>query len=75
MILFPFGTGGPVAITICASLKSRNTIHFPSGSIDLIQEVTLVLGFVDDATVTEFVADKTRQTLDDFVTWETTALQ
>jgi hypothetical protein len=29
------------------------------------------LGFVDDATVVEFVADKARQALDDFMTWET----
>jgi uncharacterized membrane protein YkvA (DUF1232 family) len=41
---------------------------------DLIPDKTPFLGFVDDATVVEFVADKTRQTLDDFMTWETTAL-
>jgi hypothetical protein len=29
------------------------------------------LGFVDDANVIEFVAAKTRRTLDDFMTWET----
>jgi uncharacterized membrane protein YkvA (DUF1232 family) len=39
---------------------------------DLIPDATPVLGFVDDATVIEFVTDKTRQTLDDFMTWETT---
>jgi uncharacterized membrane protein YkvA (DUF1232 family) len=39
---------------------------------DLIPDKTPFLGFVDDATVVEFVADKTRQTLDDFMTWETT---
>ena len=38
---------------------------------DLIPDATPVLGFVDDATVIEFVTDKTRQTLDDFMTWET----
>jgi uncharacterized membrane protein YkvA (DUF1232 family) len=38
---------------------------------DLIPDKTPFLGFVDDATVIEFVADKTRQTLDDFMTWET----
>jgi uncharacterized membrane protein YkvA (DUF1232 family) len=41
---------------------------------DLIPDATPVLGFVDDATVVEFVADKTRQTLDDFMTWETSAV-
>jgi len=39
---------------------------------DLIPDKTPFLGFVDDATVIEFVADRTRQTLDDFMTWETT---
>jgi uncharacterized membrane protein YkvA (DUF1232 family) len=39
---------------------------------DLIPDQTPFLGFVDDATVVEFVADKTRQTLDDFMAWETT---
>ena len=34
---------------------------------DLIPDATPVLGFVDDATVIEFVTDKTRQTLDDFM--------
>jgi len=38
---------------------------------DLIPDKTPFLGFVDDATVIEFVADRTRQTLDDFMTWET----
>jgi uncharacterized membrane protein YkvA (DUF1232 family) len=41
---------------------------------DLIPDKTPFLGFVDDATVVEFVVDKTRQTLDDFMTWETSAL-
>ncbi len=40
---------------------------------DLIPDATPVLGFVDDATVIEFVTDKTRQILDDFMTWETTS--
>ena len=38
---------------------------------DLIPDKTPFLGFVDDATVVEFVVDRTRQTLDDFMTWET----
>ena len=38
---------------------------------DLIPDQTPFLGFVDDAIVVGFVADKTRQALDDFMIWET----
>ena len=38
---------------------------------DLIPDKIPFLGFVDDATIVGFVADKTRQTLDDFMMWET----
>jgi len=38
---------------------------------DLIPDVTPFLGFVDDAIVVGFVADKARQTLDEFMIWET----
>ena len=41
--------------------------------LDLLPDKTPFLGFVDDATVIEFVTDKTRPVLDDFMTWETTA--
>jgi uncharacterized membrane protein YkvA (DUF1232 family) len=40
---------------------------------DLIPDDTPFLGFVDDATVIEFAATRTRQTLDDFMAWETAA--
>jgi uncharacterized membrane protein YkvA (DUF1232 family) len=38
---------------------------------DLIPDKTPFLGFVDDAIVVGFVVEKTRQTLDDFMIWET----
>ena len=38
---------------------------------DLIPDTTPLFGFVDDAIVIGFVADKTRQALDDFMIWET----
>jgi uncharacterized membrane protein YkvA (DUF1232 family) len=41
---------------------------------DLIPDKTPFLGFVDDATVVEFVAARIRQTLDDFMTWETRSM-
>jgi uncharacterized membrane protein YkvA (DUF1232 family) len=40
---------------------------------DLIPDEVPFLGFVDDATVMTFAVGRTRQTLDDFMTWETTA--
>jgi uncharacterized membrane protein YkvA (DUF1232 family) len=40
---------------------------------DLIPDDTPFLGFVDDATVIEFAVTRTRQTLDDFMAWETAA--
>jgi uncharacterized membrane protein YkvA (DUF1232 family) len=41
---------------------------------DLIPDEVPFLGFVDDATVMQFAVARTRQALDDFMTWETTAL-
>jgi uncharacterized membrane protein YkvA (DUF1232 family) len=41
---------------------------------DLIPDRTPFLGFVDDAIVVGFVVDKTRQTLDEFMIWETSGV-
>jgi uncharacterized membrane protein YkvA (DUF1232 family) len=38
---------------------------------DLIPDEIPFLGFVDDATVIAFAVGRARQTLDDFMTWET----
>ena len=38
---------------------------------DLIPDETPFIGFADDANIIEFVTDKTRRTLDDFMMWET----
>ncbi len=38
---------------------------------DLLPDSTPFLGFIDDAIVVEFVVDKTRPTLDEFMIWET----
>ena len=39
--------------------------------VDLIPDMAPIIGLVDDAIVVEFVVEKTRQTLDDFMIWET----
>jgi len=41
----------------------------------LIPDKTPFLGFVDDATVVGFVVEKTGQTLDDFMIWETNGVR
>ncbi len=41
---------------------------------DLIPDRTPFLGFVDDAIVVQFVVDRTRQTLDEFMIWETSGV-
>ena len=40
---------------------------------DLIPDEVPFLGFLDDATVVAFAVARTRESLDDFMTWETTA--
>jgi len=41
---------------------------------DLIPDEIPFLGFLDDATVVAFAVARTRESLDDFMIWETTAL-
>jgi uncharacterized membrane protein YkvA (DUF1232 family) len=41
--------------------------------LDLIPDWIPGLGFLDDATILAFAVQKTRETLDDFKTWETAA--
>ncbi|MFZ3375166.1 MAG: YkvA family protein [Chthoniobacterales bacterium] len=41
--------------------------------LDLIPDAIPALGFLDDATVLALAVRRARQTLDDFMTWETTA--
>jgi uncharacterized membrane protein YkvA (DUF1232 family) len=41
---------------------------------DLIPDEIPFLGFLDDATVVSFAVARTRQALDEFMIWETTAL-
>ena len=41
--------------------------------LDVIPDALPALGFLDDATVLALAVRRSRQTLDDFMTWETTA--
>ncbi len=49
-------------------------INYFVDPFDLIPDEIPFLGFLDDATVISFAVQRTRQTLDDFMTWETTAI-
>jgi uncharacterized membrane protein YkvA (DUF1232 family) len=42
--------------------------------LDLIPDWIPGLGFLDDATILAFAVQRTRETLDQFTTWETTSL-
>jgi uncharacterized membrane protein YkvA (DUF1232 family) len=42
--------------------------------LDVIPDALPALGYLDDATVLALAARRARQTLDDFMLWETTAL-
>ena len=50
-------------------------LNYLVDQFDLIPDKVPFLGFVDDAIVVGFVADKTRQTLDDFMIWETNGVR
>jgi uncharacterized membrane protein YkvA (DUF1232 family) len=63
--------GEYVQISDNAILWIVAALNYLIDPFDLIPDSTPILGFVDDATVIEFVTDKTRQTLDDFMMWET----
>jgi uncharacterized membrane protein YkvA (DUF1232 family) len=60
-------------ITHDALLWIVAALNYLVDPFDLIPDKTPFLGFIDDAAVVEFVADRTRQTLDDFMTWETSS--
>ncbi len=58
-------------ITHDALLWIVAALNYLVDPFDLIPDKTPFLGFIDDAAVVEFVVDRTRQTLDNFMTWET----
>ena len=55
------------------SLVIIAAIIYVVNPLDLIPNAIPALGFLDDATVLALAVRRTRQTLDDFMTWETTA--
>jgi uncharacterized membrane protein YkvA (DUF1232 family) len=58
-------------VTHDAMLWIVAALNYLVDPFDLIPDKTPFLGFIDDAAVVEFVVDRTRPSLDDFMTWET----
>jgi uncharacterized membrane protein YkvA (DUF1232 family) len=66
-----YGHGEYKQVSDDALLWIVMALNYLVDPFDLIPDSIPFLGFVDDAIVVEFVVDKTRQTLDDFMIWET----
>jgi uncharacterized membrane protein YkvA (DUF1232 family) len=58
-----------------ALLWIATALNYLIDPVDLIPDMAPFLGFVDDAIVVEFVVEKTRKTLDDFMIWETVGVR
>ncbi len=54
-----------------ASKVAASTIIYVVNPLDLIPDALPALGFLDDATVLALAVRRSRQTLDDFMAWET----
>jgi uncharacterized membrane protein YkvA (DUF1232 family) len=61
------------AIPESALLSIIAALNYLVNPFDLIPDEIPFLGFLDDATVMTFAVQRTREDLDDFMTWETCA--
>jgi uncharacterized membrane protein YkvA (DUF1232 family) len=69
-----YGRGEYRKVSQNALLSIVAAISYMVDPFDLIPDEIPFLGFLDDAVVISFAVARTKQTLDDFMTWETTAL-
>jgi uncharacterized membrane protein YkvA (DUF1232 family) len=65
------GTYSPRDVPDDALLWMIAALNYFVDPFDLIPDDVPFLGFVDDATVVEFAVSRTKDTLDDFMIWET----
>ena len=63
------------AVPQSALFSIITAINYLVDPFDLIPDEIPFLGFLDDATVIAFTVQKTREDLDDFMTWETIAIE
>jgi uncharacterized membrane protein YkvA (DUF1232 family) len=61
------------AVSQSSLLSITAALNYLVDPFDLIPDEIPFLGFLDDATVMAFALQRTREDLDDFMTWETTA--
>ena len=71
---FSRGTYAPRDASDTALLWMIAALNYFVDPFDLIPDDVPFLGFVDDATVVEFAVLRTKDTLDDFMVWETRGL-
>jgi uncharacterized membrane protein YkvA (DUF1232 family) len=62
------------AVSQSALLSIIAALNYLVNPFDLIPDEIPFLGFLDDATVMTFAVERTREDLDDFMTWETCAV-
>jgi len=68
-----YSSGEYRAISQNSLLTIIAALNYLIDPFDLIPDEIPFLGFLDDATVMEFAVRKTKDDLDDFMTWETVA--
>ena len=72
-LLRAYSRGEYRAISQNSVLTIIAALNYLIDPFDLIPDEIPFLGFLDDATVMEFAVRKTKDDLDDFMTWETVA--
>jgi uncharacterized membrane protein YkvA (DUF1232 family) len=67
-----YSRGEYLAVSQSSLLSIIAALNYLVNPFDLIPDEIPFLGFLDDATVMAFAVQRTREDLDDFMTWETT---
>ena len=72
-LVHAYGRGQYREISEEALLSILAALNYFVDPFDLIPDEIPFLGYIDDATVVDFAVAKAKQSLDDFMTWETTS--
>jgi uncharacterized membrane protein YkvA (DUF1232 family) len=71
-LAYAHGHGQYREVSEDALLSILAALNYFVDPFDLIPDEIPFLGYIDDATVVDFVVAKAKQALDDFMIWETT---